>query len=336
MSRTVPITGSSGALDDRVRHNPYSSAATLAGGHRQELDSNGTAHGKEGPNAKHRRVISASDVSQMKRLRDGHMSESQSHDEPIPELVLDAPLDEAERRTLQTQWADALKQVQSLRHYSGTHSERWSGVATKSFPAPNSGSTAAKSLDHWNYYPGPSVTRSETQPRPSSRSISKVGTQQQARAPVMDQVASTPTMRVGGRVQRTQSQRYGRVWGQKREGDHVTGESVAGACEAPGSPRGLKKAVSMREGGAHADAVREMARAYTDTVVGGAAVTLECASCGRSLGVVVQGNPGVDTAFCHACRPSPVQWQRSGSTGSRKKTNAFMRFCRKILRLEKK
>jgi hypothetical protein len=316
----------------------------------------------------------------MKRLRDGHMVESQPRDEPIPELVLDAPLDdldEAERRTLQTQWADALKQVQSLRH-SGPHSERWSGAATeihtpKSFTAQDSHRArtslvpAAKSLDQWNYYPGPSVTRSETQPSsawPSSgapkgrgsRSFSttvanlepsvEVGTQQQGRAQVMDQVASvpsldeTPKMRHsagGGRVQRTQSHRYGRVWGQKREGDPMTGESIAGACEVPGSPRGLKKAVSMREGGAHADAVREMARAYTGTVVGGAGVTLECASCGRSLGVVVQGNPGVDTAFCHACRPSPVQWKRSGSTGStKKKTNGFMRFCRKILRLEKK
>ncbi|KAG0617666.1 hypothetical protein M758_4G006400 [Ceratodon purpureus] len=435
----LPITGSE-ALDERERHplsNPAKTTYKLAGGHRDEIYSNG--HGKRPNDApKHRRVISASVV----RLRDGPMLANQSHDESMPELFLGAPLedmDEAERRTLQTQWADALKKVQSLRQSgAGSRSERWSGVATDIY-RPKSQATQdslhasgartsrvpAASLDHWSYYPGPSVNRDlsksqldKTIPENiqadsgtwdssflngalssrgsksfggdllkgrGSRSITtfekldpsieatqsisgdnmvmaqqgRASTDHRVvigRAQVVDQASSNgqtldqfeelPPPKsysaVASRVQRTQSERYGRLWGQiKPEATHVQEMSDRNSG-APGnaalpSPV-LKKAISMREGGTHADAVMEMARAYTDTVCG-VPKTLECASCGRSLGVIVQGNPGVDIAFCQACRPSPLQWKKSGSedgAGSKKKKNGIIRFCRKILRLDKK
>lgn len=142
---------------------------------------------------------------------------------------------------------------------------------------------------------------------------------------------------LASRVQRTQSHRYGRTWGQKPDANHpIDSNSSAYQNAAVPNPI-LKKAISMREGGAHQDAVLEMARAYTDTVCG-VPKTLECASCGRNLGIIVQGNPGVDIAFCQACRPSPMQWKKpisDNAAGSRKKKNAIMQFCKKILRLDK-
>ena len=446
----------SGTVDERAGALSSNAAQTstykLAGGYRDEIYGNGIGHS---PVPKHRRVISASDIS-LKRLRDGEILEQPSRDESIPELFLGEPLedmDEAERRTLQTQWADALQKVQSLRSSgAGTQSERWSGVATDIFrPKPfstlqdsaqhASGARISHvppvptpSLDHWNYYPGPSAHR-DTDNIPhdhtirenknvgasagawnrsllgetlsnregkkfgrdstshmlkgrGSKSITtfekldpsreatqsvigeenmvteqghrgstgKRGANRRSRvmdqtpngfsstAPSLDQLGPRPksySSAVASQVQRTQSQRYGRIWGQKPQGIHVQDmrDTASGVLHnAPLPSPILKKAISMREGGAHADAVLEMARAYTDTVCG-VPKTLECASCGRNLGVIVQGNPGVDVAFCQPCRPSPAQWKKAVSddaAGSKKKKNAIMRFCRKILRLDKK
>lgn len=421
----LPLTGSS-ALDERIRqsHTPSSASQEtykLAGGHRDEIYSNGNSnvngHGRSTTDApKHRRGVSASEMP-LKRLREGQPLETQ---EPIPELFLGAPLEdmyEAERRTWQTQWTDALKRVQTLRH-SGPQSERWSGVATdiyrpKSFAAQDSSGARtsrvpAGSLDHWNYYPGPSRNRENPPSQQDNKTLeyksaaaawngsllggakssmegksngrdttatlvqgrgaksvttferreppllensvsgdNMVATQRRdfsdhRGVPSLDRFSEFPLVKnssaVGSQVQRTQSHRYGRIWGQKPEGNHVREVSDGTSGAAFPTPV-LKKAISMREGGAHADSVMEMGRAYTDTVCG-VAKTLECASCGRNLGIIVQGNPGVDIAFCQACRPSPLQWKKPASevtTGAKKKkTNGIVRFCRKILRLDKR
>lgn len=143
---------------------------------------------------------------------------------------------------------------------------------------------------------------------------------------------------LGGRLQRTRSYRCGRLCDQKPIELHRSYNN-SGACQNAAAPNPmLKKAISMREGGAHADAVIEMARAYTDRVCG-SPETLDCASCSRNLGTIVQGNPGVDIAFCQACRPSPSQWKKpalNNEAGFKKKKSGIIPFCRKILRLDKK
>uniref|UniRef100_A0A7I3ZSD7 Uncharacterized protein n=2 Tax=Physcomitrium patens TaxID=3218 RepID=A0A7I3ZSD7_PHYPA len=146
---------------------------------------------------------------------------------------------------------------------------------------------------------------------------------------------------LGGRVQRTQSHRYGRLSGQKPDPSPLFDviDNNSGTHQNETAPNSmLKKAISMREGGAHADAVMEMAQVYADSMCG-VPKTLDCASCGRNLGIIVQGNPGVDLAFCQACRPTSSQWKKpilDNAAGFKKKKNGIMQFCRKMLRLEQK
>lgn len=346
--------------EERLRH-PSPNRENVGGGHGEDLCCNGTGHaeGTEDVPPQHRRGTSASDIN-LKRL--GVEKKSRNDDSSMPEPPED--MDEAQRRTWQAQWAEALKKVQSLR-LSGAQSERWSGVATDLY-RPKSQVPArtshASSLDRWNYYPGPSVNR-DTLPQSDpedawntsnregnkpgtvtgsllkgrgSKSITSFGNLEATQSIIsdgytvaepqgrfVDQLKERPESysALASRVQRTQSHRYGRIWGQK--------SSESNSSAAVPNPV-LKKAISMREGGAHQDAVLEMARAYTDTVCG-VPKTLECASCGRNLGIIVQGNPGVDIAFCQACRPSPQQWKKPGS---RKKKNVIVQFCRKMLRLD--
>lgn len=146
---------------------------------------------------------------------------------------------------------------------------------------------------------------------------------------------------LGGRVQRTQSHRYGRLSGRKSDPNQLFDviDNTSGTHHIEAVPNSvLKKAISMREGGAHADAVMEMAQVYADSMCG-VPKTLDCASCGRNLGIIVQGNPGVDLAFCQACRPSSSQWKKpiaDNAAGFKKKKNGIMQFCRRMLRLEQK
>ncbi|XP_024381027.1 uncharacterized protein [Physcomitrium patens] len=101
----------------------------------------------------------------------------------------------------------------------------------------------------------------------------------------------------------------------------------------------MQKAASMREGGAHSDAIMAMARAYSEKH-GVQQAILECVSCRRSLGVVVQGNPGNDTSYCQSCRPHAIGgWtynMASKPDSSKSKRKGMMNFCRKILRMGKK
>lgn len=316
--------------------------------------------------SQHRKAASATDIN-LKKLQ---MIEKMVQNDECPE-----GMDEAQRLTWQAQWGEALKKVESLR-LSGTHSEAWSGIAADIYK-PKSQETQgngrfsnASSLDRWNFYPGPSVTRDSMpqshvipiawnkeflrgakphrDPRssllkgrgsksstfrkvepPSAENIIRddsAAVEQKGGSTTLDQLNERPERYsvLATRVQRTQS---GRKWGQKPDANYAS---------APVLKPILKKAISMREGGAHQDAVLKMARAYTDTVCG-VPKTLECASCGRNLGIIVQGNPGVDIAFCQACRPSPEQWKKpiaDPAAGSRRKKNVLVQFCRKILHLD--
>ncbi len=104
----------------------------------------------------------------------------------------------------------------------------------------------------------------------------------------------------------------------------------------------MQKANSMREGGAHSDAVSEMAQAYNGIEKHR---ILECALCGRGLGVVMQGSLQVGMSFCQTCQPSPIGWRKCQTTSSsdqaapkkqQKKKQGILQFCRKMLRLDKK
>jgi hypothetical protein len=123
----------------------------------------------------------------------------------------------------------------------------------------------------------------------------------------------------------SQSMRYDRL----RTMDLVENSGSVGG----GSGTVMQKAASMREGGAHSDAIMAMARAYSEKH-GVPQAILECVACGRALGVVVQGNPGADTSssFCQPCR-SVGAWTFPPSKPKRK---GMMHFCKKILRMGKK
>lgn len=98
---------------------------------------------------------------------------------------------------------------------------------------------------------------------------------------------------------------------------------------------------SVREGAAHASAIAAMAQAYAEKY-GVAQAVVECVSCGRGLGVIVEGNsPGsYDSSFCRSCRPPvlPVQAaMASAAASSASKKGAgglsrgMMQYCRKLL-----
>lgn len=101
----------------------------------------------------------------------------------------------------------------------------------------------------------------------------------------------------------------------------------------------MQKAASMREGGAHSDAIMAMARAYSERH-GVPQAILECVACGRGLGVIVQGNPGIDTSFCQSCRPHALAGWPYNTKGApengKSKRKGMMHFCKKILRMGKK
>jgi len=97
----------------------------------------------------------------------------------------------------------------------------------------------------------------------------------------------------------------------------------------------MQKAASMREGGAHSEAIMAMARAYSEKHgVPQQQAILECVACGRGLGVILQGNPGNDTSFCQACRPHG--WAYPAKENNKSKRKGMMHFCKKILRMGKK
>ncbi|XP_024392515.1 uncharacterized protein [Physcomitrium patens] len=83
---------------------------------------------------------------------------------------------------------------------------------------------------------------------------------------------------------------------------------------------------SVREGVAHAQAIAAMAKAYAEKY-GLPQAVVECVSCGRGLGVIVEGNsPGsYDSSFCRSCRPPVLA--KSNSKGGK----GMMHYCRKIL-----
>lgn len=140
-------------------------------------------------------------------------------------------------------------------------------------------------------------------------------------------------------VHKTQSFRHDRHAARILEEKSLRREKLQGDVNVPAAvmPRPImQKALSMREGGAHADAVTQMARAYSelDGVLGHR--ILECASCGRELGVIVQGNPGADMSFCQACQPSVTHPTSKPAAVPKKKKNGLVNFCRKMLRLDSK
>lgn len=100
----------------------------------------------------------------------------------------------------------------------------------------------------------------------------------------------------------------------------------------------MQKAASMREGGAHSDAIMAMARAYSEKH-GVPQAILECVACGRGLGVIVQGNPANDTSFCQSCRPHAIggwTYHTKAPESGKSKRKGMMHFCKKILRMGKK
>lgn len=96
---------------------------------------------------------------------------------------------------------------------------------------------------------------------------------------------------------------------------------------------------SVREGAAHASAIAAMAQAYAEKY-GVAQAVVECVSCGRGLGLIVEGNsPGsYDSSFCRSCRP-PLQTVAApapaAASSSAKKggsvSRGMMHYYRKLL-----
>lgn len=165
--------------------------------------------------------------------------------------------------------------------------------------------------------------------------------------------STQPSKKAAARTTASQSMRYDRL----KATDFAAGfddedDEARRGCGASGgfhrndpmsTTNVMQKAASMREGGAHSDAIMAMARAYSEKHHGGIPpAILECVSCGRGLGVViVQGNPGIaDTSFCQSCRPLPgLSWSYASSKVlevSKSKRKGMMHYCRKILRMGKK
>ncbi|KAG0628232.1 hypothetical protein M758_1G011200 [Ceratodon purpureus] len=133
----------------------------------------------------------------------------------------------------------------------------------------------------------------------------------------------------GSRVGAVQSMRY----------DRLQGSGAAGlmGMELGKEERELQSQ-SVREGAAHAQAIAAMAKAYSEKY-GVAQAVVECVSCGRGLGVIVEGNsPGsYNSSFCRSCRPpllpvasasaSSSSWKKGASGVSR----GMMHYCRKLL-----
>lgn len=83
---------------------------------------------------------------------------------------------------------------------------------------------------------------------------------------------------------------------------------------------------SVREGSAHGQAIAAMAKAYAEKF-GLAHAVVECVSCGRALGVIVEGSSSgnYDSSFCRSCRPPGL------TKSTTKAGNGMLHFCRKLL-----
>ena len=152
--------------------------------------------------------------------------------------------------------------------------------------------------------------------------------------------ASSSTQHPSKKATATQSMRYDRLNSNFGTNPVTTFEDEISSRDRNyyiGGPSVMQKAASMREGGAHSDAIMAMARAYSEKH-GVPQAILECVSCGRGLGVVVQGNPGIDTSFCQSCRPPALSWNYPTSklSETKSKKKGMMHYCKKILRLGRK
>ncbi|KAG0560310.1 hypothetical protein KC19_10G170900 [Ceratodon purpureus] len=132
----------------------------------------------------------------------------------------------------------------------------------------------------------------------------------------------------------SQSMRYDRL----KTIDLVENPSYGDHRNGTGNHSIMQKAASMREGGAHSDAIMAMARAYSEKH-GVPQAILECVACGRALGVIVQGDPANDTSFCQSCRPHAIgawMYHTKAPESGKSKRKGMMHFCKKILRMGKK